>query len=280
MSQGSEMVQTLRSSLRREIPIHWFSGRGWLWPPLLPQQAPGQCATLPPHTWLLLHFSCRLRLHSTTDPQCPSQPSSAGFSKGAKLVKVPQTGMHIPICRLDPKGTDLWQRTWADLGLICLRPSSWVSFVPLKIFPKSLLLMSSALHIALAWLKTWLKILYWQITISQQIWCIFMPTHWKGKAVFNKVSLVPSHRWHSAFQLSLSNLIWLKIYLFHTTIHILCAYERAHRLKRAFCFAGNEWLLEVTKEGKTGFYFHCVVNMSLATSFSQHFHGELNSARN
>lgn len=33
------------------------------------------------------------------------------------------------------------------------------------------------------------------------------------------------------------------------------------------------------KEGKTDFYFHCI-NMSLATSFSQRFHGELNPASN
>lgn len=70
------------------------------------------------------------------------------------------------------------------------------------------------------------------------------------------------------------------MYLFHTTIHILCAYEGAHRENRAFYFAESNWFLEVTKEGKTVFYLHCVVNMSLATGFSQHFHGELNSTRN
>lgn len=99
--------------------------------------------------------------------QSPSHSSSTGFSSGAKLVKVAQTCTCIPTCGLSPKGSDLQQRIWADWWeLICLRPSSQVSFVPLKIYPKSLLLTSSALHIALTWLKAWLKILYWQITIS------------------------------------------------------------------------------------------------------------------
>ena len=224
----------------------WSSGRcpcpwqgGWSEMIFKVPSNPAHSVILWFYDWLLPPLSCRLLLHSTTGPPYPCHSSFACFRKGTKLVKVAQRSIHVAICRLGPKCIDLWQRTWADLGHIHPRLSSWMSFVPLKIFPKSLLLMSSAFHITSAWLKTWLKILYWQTTIWQQIWCIFMSTHWKGKPVFNKVSLVPNCRWHFAFQLIISKMIWLKIYLFHTSIHVLCAYERALKENRTFYFAGT-----------------------------------------
>lgn len=148
------------------------------------------------------------------------------------------TGTHIPICGLDPKGSDLWQRTQADgWEIICLRSSFQVSCVQMKVFPKSFLLNEFISPCCFDMTESLIQglILTNYYLITNIIY--FYDVNTLERRVVLKISWVSNSRWHSTFRLSLSNLIWLQVYIFHCIVLCLCAHGRVCTENSAFYFA-------------------------------------------